>query len=176
MIFNSNELRNALKAVKPAIAKDEFKKFLNGVHFHCEDNKCDVVACDGYEIFVQHLTYESKTNENIEFTIPYFNVPKNSLITEITLIKDKCNIDFYNDFEIRLKVFEDEYIEYKNTYPKHEPVFSIMFDQKILKKALSNMKNPIVLDFYGELSPCVIRELKTENENIVLPLRKFEGD
>ena len=181
MRFNGNELKSALKSVKPALAKDDSKLILTGISFKPKDGICEIAACDGLRIHVKRLTYikESESEYTSEFVIPFFDIPSGCNTVGITINETgkMCFVVFDNGSSLILRTFKEPYISYEKSVPKTEPVFSIVFDPKILKDALSNLKGPVNMDFYGDKSPCIIRTVLEgynkatldESYNLVLP-------
>lgn len=181
MRFNGNELRLALKSVKPALSKDDAKTILTGISFKLKDGICEIAACDGYRIHVKRLTYiqEPEIEDVSEFVIPFFDVPSGCNIVDITISKteEMCSVVFDNGSSLILRTFREPYISYEKSVPKTEPVFSLVFNPKNLKDALINLKGPVNMDFYGDRSPCIIRTVLEgkdkaaldESYNLVLP-------
>lgn len=186
MRFNGKELKQALKDVKSALATKNCTvnctaQKLTGISFKFKDGLCEIAACDGYRLHVKRIPYtnESEKDETLEFVIPFFDIPSNSIFVDMILSESKeiCTVSFSNGNSFILKTLKGPYINYEKSIPEEEPVFSIAFNPKFLKDALVNLKGTVNLDFYGQRSPCVIRQVHNvsnestldESYNLVLP-------
>lgn len=156
MFFNSDELKKALKVVKLACSKDKSRPMLTGINFKCKDGICVLAGMDGYRLHVEVLKYEG--SENTNFTIPYFDVPRSSKSVDVQVSKDLVRLDFGDGIKQDIPQIKGEYFNYEKVKPNEKPVFSIAFNPQLLKDAIKVEKDDIVLlDFYGHLSPCILR-------------------
>lgn len=117
--YNTKDLYNRLNKVKCAIANDDTRPILTGVHF----NKEDIVTLDGYKLA---LNKDNKLNINKPFTVN--NSCNKALLKlldkknekELHIMQCKENIIFeFENIKLISKLLEGDFMRYEDILPSY---------------------------------------------------------
>lgn len=169
----SNDFNRMISAVKAFVGSRGAHEFIR-LEFNADDSCVTAVSCNGYCLATEHAVCECDENA-VVYVKPNMKLPRDVYIVVEKIGKDvtfRCK-DFTFGYEQPL----GDFIDYEKAVPK-ESTFRIGFNGNYLLSALQAAKvsaggtynNPIILEFNGPTSPCVIRT-NTSDVKMVLPLR-----
>lgn len=173
----SNDFNRMIAATKSFVAKDSINKFFRFIRleFHAKDSSVTAVAVDGYRLSVEHAVCECDEDFSA-----YINastrLPRGENATIEIVEKDaiiRCG-----DLIFGCPQREGEFLNWEDVLPKGEPTFRFGVNGNYLLSALqaakvscgNSFKEPVVLEFRGELEPVILRTNK-EDIKMVLPIR-----
>lgn len=173
----SNDFNRIVKATESFVGKDP-KRVLHQyirLEFCAADSSVTAIAVDGYRMAVEHSVCECD-----EDFVAYINgstkLPNGM---DATLeINGGDVIIRCGDFIFGCPQKEGEFLAWKDALPGGEPTFRFGVNGNYLLSALqaakislgNSFKEPVVLEFRGELSPVILRTNK-EDIKMVLPVR-----
>lgn len=169
----SNDFNRMITAVKAFVGGRGPHEFVR-LEFDAAESRVRAVACNGYCLAIEHAVCECDENAVI-YVKPNMKLPKG---VYISVEKDGKDVTFRcRDFTFGYAQPLGDFIDYEKAVPK-EATFRIGFNGNYLLSALQaakvsaggTYKNPIILEFNGPTSPCVIRT-NTSDVKMVLPIR-----
>ena len=139
IIVQDNDESKVVSWVQLACSKDEARPILTGISV--EDGR--MIGCDGFRV---HETGTTPTLERFKGKIV-------KLLSKVSPNK-----------LVEVEEVEGKYPDIDMVYPKGNPKFRIAVDAKYLSDALSlvskakdNFDRKVVLDFYGDTSPIILK-------------------
>ena len=169
----SNDFNRLIAAVKAFVGGRGPHEFVR-LEFDAAHSTVKAVACNGYCLGVEHAVCECDADAVI-YVKPNMKLPKGEYIS---VEKNDRDVTFRcRDFTFGYAQPFGDFIDYDKVVPK-ESTFRIGFNGNYLLSALQaakvsaggTYKNPIILEFTGPTSPCVIRT-NTSDVKMVLPIR-----
>lgn len=172
IIIETKKLKELLENTRKAVSKEEWRLSLTGILFEVIGKKLTMTACDGYKLFTSSC--ELIKGDNFSAIVPVFTIFK--CAEESTVIKIDDNKEFitfdFGNVKISYKTIKGDFIEWKKLF-KRKNEFSIRFNPKFLKQAISNSKGTIEMYFAGDRDAVIIQELENENNRkYILPIAK----
>lgn len=177
----SDDFNRLIEATKPFVSGNEFEPrwFARYIRLDAEaPQRLTAIAVDGYRLSVEHCLCDELDESFTAYIRPTIRLPKKQRVT-IELVENELIIrgkDYSFGFT---QPKQTDAFDYQKAIPtKDKQQFRIGFNVNYLIDALQAakksvggvMKDPVVIEFYGELSPAIIR---THGEDIkmVLPIR-----
>lgn len=170
VVIETKKLKEMLKNVRHAISKGSFRPVYTGILLESDKKELSMVTCDGYKLFKS--VSEVMEGNKFKVVVPLFSIPKEA--DDNTIIETRkgfVKFDFGSVKQI-YKIIEGEFIDYKPLLIR-ENKFSIIFDSKYLKEALTNSQGRVQLYFCGDRDAVIIEDtLNKNNQKYVLPIAK----
>lgn len=145
VIFNKEDLRNAINFTKPAIYPNETRSNINGLHFNCKEGFIDVVATDGHRLGFFKVE-DSEVNFERKLTIPKRAILELSKIlanatTEIKMHIAPTLIRFeFNNTVFTTKLTDAEFPDYNRVIPTNNNI-SVKVNRNNLLKAVDRVNS-----------------------------------
>lgn len=172
IIIKTLKLKEMLNNVKNAVSKDERRPAFGGILLEATGKNLTMTACDGYKLFTSSC--ELLEGSNFSIISPVFNIfgdLKENTIIEIDNEEEFITFDFGN-VKISYKIIKDDFIEWRKLLERKDE-FSIRFNPKYLKQALSNTNGTVEMFFVGDKEAVIIKEVENENnQKYILPIAK----
>lgn len=173
----TNDFNRIVAATKDFVSKSDIRKLYRFIRmeFCAADSSATAVAVDGYRLSVEHAVCECDK----DFVV-YLNadtkLPRGMYAT--IEVVDKDAIIRCGDFIFGCLQKDGEFLDWESALPKGDPVFRFGVNGNYLLSALkaakvscgNSFKQPVILEFRGELSPVILRTNK-EDIKMVLPVR-----
>lgn len=146
-IMPAQRLLNLLNKASIAVANDELRPTLNGVHFYLSKSGLECVSTDGHKLAkCKDTTIKDETDSDIPL---YFTLPKkptsllaNTLSNQVSDIKvifdDKVVVVNNVNFKLTSRLIEGRYPNYDAVIPK-DCTFSVAIDKRSLLNALKRV-------------------------------------
>ncbi|NLT98362.1 MAG: hypothetical protein GXW96_09490 [Christensenellaceae bacterium] len=180
--LNAKDYNDIMKAMKPAVGKDQYRPGLTGVYLEVEGDIARFTACNG--CIMTHVVLPhggDKAEEPWSVIMPVMPIkalPK-ALVT-ITVDGDQVTVK--NEFtgeSISQKAIGGEYVKYRNVIPTPVREHCIYLDARLLRSALegANLCDQSLVRLSFDLDSKISAvTLKGHNENlfytgIVLPVK-----
>ena len=173
----TNDFNRIIAATKGFVNKDDTKKLYKFIRleFHSADSSITAVAVDGYRLSVEHAVCECDKDFvayiNADTKLPGSAEASIEVVNGETIIR--CNDHIYG-----CRMMDGEFLDWENVLPKDDPTFRFGVNGEYLLSALQaakvscgkSFKQPVVLEFRGELTPVILRTNK-DDIKMVLPVR-----
>lgn len=173
----SNDFNRAVAATKGFVGKDPKRRLHQFIRmeFCAADSSVTAVAVDGYKMSVERAVCEC--DENFVAYINASTRPPRGEYATIEVVGSDVIIRC-GDFIFGCPQNGGEFLDWKNVLPGGEPTFRFGVNGNYLLSALqaakislgNSFKEPVVLEFRGELSPVILRT-NGEDIKMVLPIR-----
>lgn len=175
--IHTNDFNRIVDATKQFVSKSDIRKLHKFIRleFSAADSSVTAVAVDGYRLSVEHSVCECD-----EDFVAYINantkLPRGMEAT-IELNYDAVIIRC-GDFIFGCPQREGEFLDWERALPKGKPTFRFGVNGNYLLSALqaaktslgNSFRQPVILEFHGELSPVILRTNK-DDIKMVLPVR-----
>ena len=172
-VVHTDSFNRIIDTTKSFISKSKFERRAFAKYLKLEIEKLDdgygkltAVACDGCRLSIEHCMLTECDESFVAYIKPNIHLPKDQLI-----IKGEGY-----SFGFTQPKNPEEFDHNKPIPKKEDRVLRIGFNGQYLLEALQAAKrsagfdNPVVLEFYGEVRPAIIRTHK-EDIKMVLPVR-----
>ena len=144
-IINSKRLLQAIEKVGFAIANDELRPVMNGVHFDFFKDAMVSVSSDGCKLAkYKDVSITHEAEETYSFTLP--RKPSNIAMTMLSSMDmdvklaftDKCVVMSNENFKLTSRLIEGRFPKYESVIPK-EYKFDAKVDKKTIISALKRV-------------------------------------
>jgi DNA polymerase-3 subunit beta len=145
VIFNKEDLRNAINFTKPTIYPNETRYNINGLHFNCKAGFIDNVATDGHRLGFFKVE-DSEVNFERKLTIPKRAILELSKIlanatTEVKMHLAPTLIRFeFNNTVFTTKLIDAEFPDYNRVIPTNNNI-SVKVNRNNLLKAVDRVNS-----------------------------------
>ncbi|NBP04183.1 MAG: DNA polymerase III subunit beta, partial [Proteobacteria bacterium] len=145
VIFNKEDLRNAINFTKPTIFANETRYNINGLHFNCKEGFIDVVATDGhrlgfFKIEDNAVNFERKLTIPKRATLELSKILANAT-TEIKMHLALTLIRFeFNNTVFTTKLIDAEFPDYNRVIPTNNNI-CVKVSRKFLLEAVDRVNS-----------------------------------
>lgn len=149
VVFNKEDLRNAINFTKPTIYPNETRYNINGLHFNCQNGFIDIVSTEGHRLGFFKIE-DSEVNFERKLTIPRKAILELSKIvanatTEIKMHLAPTLVAFeFNNTMFLTKLIDAEFPDYNRVIPKNGNI-CIKASRNYLLKAVDRVNSIFTL-------------------------------